>query len=215
MADALDAATLVELSVLSAIELQCEWAVEHLRILKGHAGKLQMKRGTRQEWNRMFAERSAVFREIQSVLTCAAITDSLLTGKGPPRPKGLEGVSKAQRASIRAKLNLPPDFVIPGRPQRNALIHIEERRVPWSRPGSMRGDMMTSPTRIPDHPGNRQTLRAFSVNPLEFQILGERCNLDDLEASLQLLRHAANRAADGVLAEGNAKLSALDRAVRS
>jgi hypothetical protein len=208
VADDLDADTLVELSVLSEMELQCEWALQHLRILKEHASKLQMKRVSRRGRDRMFAERTAVFREIQSILTCAGIADSLLTGKGPPRPRGLEGVSDAQRASIRAKLNLPLDFVIPGRPQRNALIHIEERRVPWSRPGNMRGDMATAPTRIPDHPGNRQTLRAFSVNPLEFLVLGERCSLDDVEASLQLLGRAANRAADGIFAAENAKRSA-------
>lgn len=214
MADDLDADTLVQLSVLSEIELQCKWALQHLRILKEHASKLQMKRGSRREWERMSANRSAVFREIQSILTCAGIADSLLTGKGPLRPKGLEGVSDAQRASIRAKLELPQEFVIPGRPQRNASIHIEERRVPWSRPGNLRGDMMMAPTRIADHPGNRQTLRAFSVNPLEFLVLGERCSLDGVESSLQLLGRAATRAEGGILADENAKRSAIDRAGR-
>jgi hypothetical protein len=46
------------------------------------------------------------------------------------------------------------------------------------------------------------------VNPLEFLVLGERCSLDDVEASLQLLGRAANRAADGIFAAENAKRSA-------
>jgi len=167
-----------------------------------------MKEMTKEELQRVGVHKYAIFREAQAFLTCAGIAESLLTGVGPPSPRGLERITDERRASIRAKLHLPAEFTIAGRPQRNALLHIEERLVSWSKSGGLRGDFFTSPTVIPDVPAAVMILRAFGEQGLEFSIIGEKCKLSDVETSLRQLGRAAEIAVTRIIEEWNAKAMA-------
>ena len=206
MADDLDADTLVMLSVLGEMELQCTWAQAHLESAKANLDEMFAVKipPARNVWKRR-QYKSAVFREIQAFLTCAAIANSLLTGKVAPRPKGLQGTTPAQRNTIRAELALPEGFRIEGGPQRNALIHIEERLIRWAKPGGLRGDFYVSPREFPVILGDQQPLRAVGKVPFEFAVLGERCSLAEMEASLDFLRQAAGATHHKILDSINAK----------
>ncbi len=204
MVEDLDTDTLVELCILGEIARQCAWAIPHLDALRARLPELTRKRHTYRELTGRRGHEEAAFREVQAFLTCASIADSLLTGRGPPRPRGLEGVTDAQRDTIRSELALPRDFVIGGRPQRNGLVHIEERVVPWSRPGNMRGDFFIATLSGQSETGLKQVLRALDPETLEFALLGEKCNLQEVEDSLIRLGAAAANAINRILTRVNA-----------
>jgi hypothetical protein len=206
MDDDLDAETLVTLSVLGEIEHQCAWALGQLAVVRNRLPKVQggpmITEADRKAW---FRARFELFGAIQAYLTCAGIADSLLTGKGPPPPRGRLGLSEEQRQRIQGHLRLPDGFEIGGRPQRNSLVHIEERLIPWSRPGGMRGDFAVLSIDRQHPEVLAQTLRVLDPSTLDFAVVGERCNLTEVEQSLRDLLTSAVAAHTRILDEVNAR----------
>jgi hypothetical protein len=205
MRDELDADTLVVLSALGEIENQCRWGLAELQVVRTRIPKLSLRGTTRRQWDRWFRNRHELFGAIQGFLTAAGIADSLVTGRGPPRPKGLVGISDQQRASIRESLGVSAGFEVGGRPQRNALVHIEERLVAWARPGGMRGDFAILGIDMQKPGALKECLRVFDRTTLQFGVVGEVCRLTKVEASLQQLLAASVSAHQRILAEVNAR----------
>jgi hypothetical protein len=193
MVDDLDAETLVRLSLLGEIETQCQWALDRLETIREKVKEVTTTSfvdGNRARW---FRARDDTFASVQSFLTGASIVDSIVTGRGPPRPKGMPRVSESTRRWLREQLGVGPDFEIGGRVQRNSLIHIEERLIPWSKPGGMRGDFAITSIGVTDDAVLKQTLRALDPKTLQFAVVGETCSLGEVEKSLILIAEAARR----------------------
>lgn len=210
----LDSDTVVVLTVLEELAIQCKWALARMNEVRDRLSnsdriqRLPVGGPAQGHWDEWFQNRRELFGAIQSFLTCAGIADSLLTGRGPPRPRGWVGLSEEQRLTIRKELRLPEGFEIGGRPQRNSLIHIEERIVAWSSPGGMRGDFGIMGIDNQDPEVLRQILRVIDPKTLRFAVMGDVCSLNDVQESL---RHvlasssaAVGRIIDRVSSSGSA-----------
>lgn len=202
MTQDIDARTLVILSVLGEIENQCGWGLMQMEVLRSRIPGLT-RDITKEKWKKWERNRFELFGAIQAFLTCAGIVDSLVTGRGPPRPKGLVGVSDEERYQIRRELRIGEDFEVGGRPQRNSLVHIEERLVPWSRPGGLRGDFGVFRISTQNSTALSQTMRAFDRETFQFGVVGQVCSLRDIELSLVKLLKKATAAHNRILSEIN------------
>lgn len=205
--DDLDTETLIQLSLLSEIETQSRWALAHLQTVIERLDRLRQTSFLGDNRRRWFRDRDDAYSSVQAFLTCASIVDSIISGSGPPPPRGLERVSDTTRSSVREQLHLPPGFVVGGRVQRNSLVHIEERLVEWARPGGLRGDFGTISIDGQNPVALRQTLRALDPWTLKFAVVGETCNLREIEASLRNVGEAARIAHERILDRENARRS--------
>jgi hypothetical protein len=196
----LDPELLLQASLLTEIQLQCFWGMYHLTQLRDHIKKTREGPRPPGGWNEFLYHRSLVFAEVQSFLTCAAIVDSIVSGGAPP-PRGVVPVSPETRTAIRRRLGLGDEFEVPGRNQRNGLVHIAERIIPWARPGGMRGDFLTGIAKETTQAQLEGVLRALDFETLEFGVLGETCNLNEVESALRKLYDESERASGAVLDE--------------
>ena len=196
----LDPELLLEACLVDEIRLQCDWGEYHFAQLRQQVKSCRSHQRTK-DFRDFIRDRSLAFAEVQAILTCAAAVDSIITGRGPPPPKGMTPVSDHTRAELKRRLELEQDFEIPGRARRNDLLHIAERILPWSKPGELRGDFLTGIHPKMPKEMLQPVLRALDFDTLEFAVRGEKCQLTLVEAALQRLRRATSKAAPQILRE--------------
>lgn len=201
-----------QVSLIGEVRQQCEWAAYHFGSLRQNIAESTKRLGVR-EFGEYQRYRSLAFADVQAFLTCAAIVDSIVSGSGLPPPKGLEPVSPETRKAIRHRLELPADFQVPGRVQRNGLIHIAERVLPWSRPDRMRGDFLTGIHPEMTEEQLAEVLRALDFETLRFAVLGESCELSQVASALTQLHLASGSAIGELLKEMHRRGSASDGTV--
>lgn len=205
----LDPELLAEACLLSEIELQCVLAIYHYGQIRENARLARDATtagpGGRSDFTKMEYHKIIAFGEVQALLTCASIVDSIVTGRGPPPPKNIRPISRQTRNEIQRRLKLPADFAVPGRPQRNGLVHIAERILPWSQPGNVRGDLLTGIAPETTQAQLSQVLRALDFDTLKFAVLGEGCDLTEVGQSLIKLHSSAREAQDRILSELESK----------
>jgi hypothetical protein len=195
---------LLEACLISEVKLQCIWAAYHLGLLRERiAESRRAAEEIPRTWDQYLFHHSMAFAEVQAFLVCAAIVDSIVSGGMPPR-KGLPAINKRTRSELRRRLSLDPEFHVPGRAQRNGLIHIPERIIEWSRPVKMRADFATGIHPELTKEQLSQVLRALDFDTLEFAVVGERCRLTDIESALKTLGEAARAASKVITEELNA-----------
>ncbi len=194
-----DAETLLQACLLSEIRDQCVWAFYHFARMEENIAesKSSPPPSDTDSAARWLLCRSLVYAEAQAFLTCVAIVDGVIEGGVPP-PRGIERHSGETRRSLRQRLDLADDFKMPGRRQRNGLIHIAERIIPWSKPGRMRGDFYTGDIRTVPRNLAEQTLRALDFDTLRLAVLGDDCDLREVRRSLERVFAGTSRAQDAI-----------------